>query len=387
MNVLNIVAFVAFATSTFSRSTDPIIPQVATAFAVDPGMVALLATAFALPYATVQPVLGALADMFSKTRLMTGCLTVLVLASVGAAFAPNIEVLFAMRIVSGVASGGVFPIALAVVGDNVPLAQRQVALGRLLGASMTGNLLGASGGGAVADLFGWRGVFVATALIGFVVLVVSVIGLRRLSERTSGRFDLSTLGPNYRAIFRNPEAKYCFAVVFVEATLVFGLFPHVANLLAAAGEGRASIAGLVIAGFGLGALGYTLVISQILARVSARQLTVVGGVMMCLCFTALALRLSWPYEFVTFLLLGFGMYLLHGFVQVASSELAPAARGSALALHSMALFFGQAFGPVVYSRGFAALGVGTTLAVSGICLAVISVVAALTLRRSETAAV
>jgi len=386
MNVLNIVAFVAFATSTFTRSTDPIIPQIATAFSVDPGTVALLATAFALPYAAIQPVLGALADMFNKTRLMTGCLLVLVLASVVAAFAPNIELLFAMRVVSGIASGGVFPIALAVVGDNVPLAQRQVALGRLLGAAMIGNLLGASGAGAVADLFGWRGVFVATALVGFVVLVVAVIGLRRLPDRAPGRFDLSTLGPNYRAIFGNPEAKWCFGVVFVEAMLVFGLFPHVANLLAAAGEERASIAGLVIAGFGLGALGYTLVVSRVLLLVSPRRLTIAGGMLMCLCFMALALRLSWPYEFVSFLLLGFGMYFMHGFIQVASTELAPAARGSALALHSMAFYFGQAVGPVVYGHGFTDIGVGATLIAGGIGLAVTGVVTAMTLRRADMAA-
>ena len=39
-----------------------------------------------------------------------------------------------------------------------------------------------------------------------------------LADAAPGRFDLSALGPNYRAILRNPLAKYCFSLVFLEAT-------------------------------------------------------------------------------------------------------------------------------------------------------------------------
>ena len=56
-----------------------------------------------------------------------------------------------------------------------------------------------------------------------------------------------------------------------------------------------------------------------------------GGMVMAFCLIVIALRAPWPVEFVNFMLLGFGFYLLHGCIQVYVTELAPAARGSATA--------------------------------------------------------
>ena len=58
--VLNLMAFVIFATTLFMRSVDPVIPQIAQDLKVTTTTAALLSTGFTLPYALVQPVLGAL---------------------------------------------------------------------------------------------------------------------------------------------------------------------------------------------------------------------------------------------------------------------------------------------------------------------------------------
>jgi predicted MFS family arabinose efflux permease len=266
----------------------------------------------------------------------------------------------------------------------VPVAQRQVAIGRLLFAAMTGNLLGASGAGVIGDLIGWRGVFFATATIDLAALAVAIPGFRNMGE-SAGRFDLSTLGPNYRAIFSNPMAKYCFGAVFIEAVFMFGVFPHMATLLHTEGETRASIAGVVLAGFGFGGVIYTLSVSWLLAYFSVRRLMAAGGIAMGFCLIGIAYRAPWPAEFVNFLLLGFGFYLLHGCIQVFVTELAPAARGSAVAAHSFFFFLGQAIGPVYYGLGFGSVGIVPVLLTSSIMLIVTGWVCALRLRKPTTA--
>src|SRR5665213_3682804 len=173
---LNLLAFVTFVSALFIRSTDPVVPQIASGLGVEPATAALLSSAFTLPYALVQPLLGALADMFSKTRLMLLCLALVTLATLTCGFAPSFEYLFIGRVIAGLASGGVVPISFALVGDLVPVRERQVAMGRLLFAIMTGNLLGATCAGVVGDLVGWRGVFFVTGLLGSVVLVAAVLG-------------------------------------------------------------------------------------------------------------------------------------------------------------------------------------------------------------------
>ena len=350
IRTLNLIALVVFASSLFMRSTDPVIPQIASGLSVEPATAALLSTAFTLPYALIQPVLGALADMFSKSRLMLLCLLVLTAAALAAGMAPNFEMLLAARVVAGFAAGGVVPIAFAMVGDNVPFAQRQVAMGRILFAVMTGNLLGASGAGVIGDLLGWRGVFFGTGILGVIVLAAAIPGFRGFAE-APGRFDLSTLGPNYRAILSNPLAKICFGAVFCEALFMYGVFPYMATMLHAAGETRASIAGVVLAGFGIGGTAYTLLVSVLVTRLGERRLMRAGGIAIGFCLLIIALQVPWPVEFANFVLLGFGFYMLHAVIQIYASELAPAARGSAMALHSFFFFLGQAVGPIVYGIG------------------------------------
>ena len=92
---LNLIAFVVFASALFMRSTDPVIPQIAAGLDVAPATAALLSTAFTLPYALIQPMLGALADMFSKARLMLLCMLIVTVATLVCGLAPNFELLMA----------------------------------------------------------------------------------------------------------------------------------------------------------------------------------------------------------------------------------------------------------------------------------------------------
>lgn len=378
--ILNLIAVVVFASSLFMRSTDPIIPQIAFGLSVEPATAALLTTVFTLPYALVQPLLGALADMFSKARLMLLCLFILTAATLVCGFAQSFEVLMAARLVAGLASGGVVPISFALVGDKIPIAERQVAMGRLLFAIMTGNLLGATCAGIVSDLVGWRGVFFVLSGLGALVLAIAVPGFRGFKE-TTGRFDLSTFIPNYRAIFSNPLAKICFGAVFFEAVFMYGVFPHIATMMHQAGETRASIAGIVIAGFGLGGALYGVLVSRLLALFGETGMMRIGGAAMGACLVVIALRLWWPVEFVNFAVLGFGFYMLHAVIQIYASELAPAARGSSMALHSFFFFLGQAAGPIVYGIGLTTVGITPILLVGSGVLVGVGLVCAHYLRR------
>jgi predicted MFS family arabinose efflux permease len=379
-SVINLLAFVIFATSLFMRSVDPVIPQIAAGLHVTPTTAAMLSTGFTLPYALVQPLLGALADMISKTRLIAVCMLILGVATIACAMATNFETLMTLRVLAGATAGGIFPIVFALAGDRVPVAQRQVAFGKLLFAAMSGNLLGASAAGVIGDLMDWRGVFIVTGALDLIALAVAIPGFRGIGE-AAGRFDLSMLIPNYRAIFRNPLAKYCFGAVFLEATFLFGVFPYVAVLLELKGVTHATIAGIVLAGFGIGGVLYTLNVSRLLAYVGEQRLMAAGGMVMGFCLIAMALRAPWPVEFVNFMFLGFGFYMLHGCIQVFVTELAPSARGSAMAGHSAFFFLGQAVGPVVYGLALGSIGITPVLLVGAVVLMATGWICALRLRR------
>ena len=162
--ILATVWLAVFSSSLFVRAVDPIIPQIAADLSEPAETVAFLVTAFALPYALMQPVLGAMGDVLGKTRTMFACLVIVTIATFAGAFAWNLPILMASRVVSGIAAGGIFPISLALVAQIVPIRGRQVAVSRLLAGVMLGNVLGSSASGVIADLSSWRTVFIFNGL-------------------------------------------------------------------------------------------------------------------------------------------------------------------------------------------------------------------------------
>ncbi|TXM87838.1 MFS transporter, partial [Methylobacterium sp. WL122] len=63
--------------STFAwRSVEPLVGVLARDLGSDAHTVALLSTAFALPYALIQPILGPVGDAVGKERVIAACLAV-----------------------------------------------------------------------------------------------------------------------------------------------------------------------------------------------------------------------------------------------------------------------------------------------------------------------
>ena len=374
------LSLIGFITALASRATDPIIPPIAHDIGVDPNAVALLTTAFALPFALVQPVLGPVGDMVGKVRVMIACLAVTILAMIASGLATDFTVLMVARIVAGAAAGGIFPVGIAVIGDLVPVKERQVAIGRWLTAVITGNLLGSSLAGVVGDLLGWRGVFFVITALGAVALVVAMVSLREAVRAKPVKLSFAGFSRGYGSVFANPRAKVCFSAVFVEGIVIFGLFPFVALLLLAAGEPRASIAGAVIAGFSVGGVIYAVAVPMLVARWRPDQLMIGGGVIAALALAIVSFDLAWPVQFAAFTVLGFGFYTMHASIQVTATELSSTARGAAMSLHSFFFFIGHACGPVLYGLGFVKLGSAITLTIAAVIALAIGIVTARLLR-------
>jgi predicted MFS family arabinose efflux permease len=350
------VSMIGFASALSTRAVDPIVPPIAEGLAVEPGTVALLTTAFALPFALMQPILGPVSDMIGKVRLMMICLGIITVASLACTFTTSYSMLLVARIVCGMAAGGIFPVGLALIGDLVPVEQRQVVIARWLAIVIGGNVLGGALAGVIADLFGWRAVFLVGAAVGIAALLNGLINLRQAANEKPGPIDLRQIPVTFGQILANPRAKFCFLAVFLEGVALFGLFPFVALLLLTAGEARSSVAGAVLAAFSIGGILYSLAVRQMTRLWRPWQMMIIGGALCALALMAIALELSWPIQFMLFLLLGIGFYTLHGCIQVEASELLPTSRGAAMSLHSLFFFLGHASGPVLYGLGFRTIG-------------------------------
>src|SRR3979411_2079870 len=218
--VLNIIALSTFAASLLAGARDAGRPPVASDFNVSIAAAAGFASVFAFTFAIIQPVLGAAADLFGKARLVILCLVLLGCASILGALSTSFSLLFATRILAGIGSGGVFPIALGLTSDLVAPEKRQVAIGRTLAGAMTGNLLGASASGMIGDFLGWRGVLAVLGVLVILATIAVAVGFHGAALTRPPRTNMSALKHGYRTIFANPNARVCFSAVFLEGCCV-----------------------------------------------------------------------------------------------------------------------------------------------------------------------
>jgi predicted MFS family arabinose efflux permease len=366
--------------------TDPLVPEIARDLSSMPATVALLGTAFALPYALGQPILGPLGDALGKARIMKWCMGLLAAAVFLAALAPNLEMLFAARILAGLAGGGTFPLAIAICGDRFPIAERQVALSRILMAALTGQLVGSIGSGIIASYIGWRG---AVAFSGVVTVAAFLLLQAKLVPRPDAvrrQISLASMRASYRTVFANPRAAVCYGAVFVEGICIFGLLPYLAVLLEQSGQGSIKEAGFVLAGLGLGGLVFGLLVKRLLHHLGGQMNMIrAGGVVAALGLAGYALNARWPAQMASFVAIGLGLYMIHNSLQTQATELAPGERGAAVSLHAFFFFLGHAAGPVLYRFGIQNFGAKASALLAGSVMAVLGfVVAELLARRKPT---
>ncbi|MEA1831710.1 MFS transporter [Methylobacterium durans] len=366
--LLAVLSVAGFASTFAGRSVEPLVGVLARDLGSDPHRVALLSTAFALPYALIQPILGPVGDALGKERVMTVCLGILAVALAGCSLTADLPLLFGLRVAAGAAAGGVVPLALALMGDRVPMQRRQVAIGRFLVAVILGQLAGSTFAGLIEGPVGWRGVFAITAGVAAFGCAAALLGFERAAAAPARRLALREAASRYRGILGNPRARVLFSAVFVEAIAVFGIFPHLAPLIEARGEGGPREAGLALAGFAAGGLAYALLVAQVLRFLGMTRMLIGGGAVCAGALVVVGLAGSWQVDAAALLALGFGFYMLHNTFQVQVTEVAPQARASAVALHAFSFFCGQALGVAILGGALQTLGQFGSLAA---CAAVI----------------
>lgn len=377
MPLLLVVSISCFVAGLSMRIIDPLVPEIARDFKASPHTVALLATAFTLPYAICQPLIGGLGDSFGKVRIINFCLAALTVLLAVAAVAPTLESLFVARMLAGIASGGVFPMAVALVGDRFAFSERQVALSNLLMAALSAQLFGMIAAGLIGSVFGWRAILWLVTIVSVATLFVTMRNLKPRVNAERPSFSVVRLGRSYSELLRNRRALACFLAVFVEGVLINGYFPYVATLLEARGAGGLLEAGLVLAGFGIGGFIYTFQVRRLIVLFRGMMNMIRwGGGLIGISFFAVALGGPWQLEAAAFVLMGLGFYILHGSLQTQMTELVPDSRGIAIAMHAFFFIMGQAIGPVVYSISLDAMGPSVSTIAAGLILSMLGVVAA-----------
>ncbi len=139
---------------------------------------AWVTTAYLITSTIATPLYGKLSDIYGRKPLFIAAISIFVIGSLLCTFSTSMYMLAGFRAVQGIGAGGLFSLALAIIGDIVPPRERAKYQGYFLAVFGTSSVLGPvvggffAGTGSIIGITGWRWVFLVNVPIGIAALYV-----------------------------------------------------------------------------------------------------------------------------------------------------------------------------------------------------------------------
>src|SRR5690348_1488057 len=152
-------------------------------------------TAYLITSTIVTPLYGKLSDIYGRKKFFSAAITIFVVGSVLCTLSQTMLQLAFYRAVQGLGAGGLFSLALAIIGDIVPPRERAKYQGYFLAVFGTSSVLGPVIGGffagqeTILGITGWRWVFLVNVPIAIAALIVVSRTLHLHHTRLDHRID------------------------------------------------------------------------------------------------------------------------------------------------------------------------------------------------------
>jgi len=152
-------------------------------------------TAYLVTSTISTPLYGKLSDLLGRRPLFLVAISVFVTGSAACAFAGSMYQLAAFRALQGLGAGGLFALALTIIGDIVAPRERARYQGYFVAVFGTSSVLGPLVGGFLAGreeilgITGWRWVFLINVPLGILALLVVARVLHVPHTRREVRID------------------------------------------------------------------------------------------------------------------------------------------------------------------------------------------------------
>jgi len=142
----------------------PIVALIADGMGIPASAESLVFTTVQFGYAIGLLFLVPLGDLFENRKLILALMALNVASLAGLALAPGLSMLFAMLLIVGITSTGA-QVIVPLAASLAPAARRGQVVGNVMTGLFVGVLLARPVSSFLADHFGWRGVFVYSAVL------------------------------------------------------------------------------------------------------------------------------------------------------------------------------------------------------------------------------
>ncbi|MGI4859852.1 MAG: multidrug effflux MFS transporter [Janthinobacterium lividum] len=364
-----------FATDTYL----PAFPDLMRSFAVSAPAVQQSLSLYLFAYALMTLFYGTLSDSFGRRPVILTSVGIFLMASLGAALAPNYVLFLVFRAIQGLSAGAGMVVGQAIVRDRFsgPAAQKMIA--NIMMVFGIAPAIAPVIGGYFSVSFGWRSVFFfLTAFAALLWLLSFKVIAESLDRDARQRFQASTILRNYKSAAGHAG--------FMFGCLAFGFaFSGFALYISSAANFVLQILHLTQMSFGwlfvplIGGIVLGSAISSALAHRYAMGSLVrvgiaimVGGALLNILCSAIG-PVTVPWVVLPLFVYSTGLALAMPGMSVSTLGLFPATRGLAASLQNFVqmLIFALISGfiaPLLFGSALhLALGCGVGVALSVIC--------------------
>ena len=169
------------------------LPPMMTALSLNLDQAQWIITAYMIAGAVLIPTVGWLGNRLGNRNLFLVSIIVFIIGAILCGFAWSGPSLIFFRVVQGIGSGAILPMAMVYLNDAFPANQRGLAMGLFGMASAFGPAVAPVIGGYVTEFMSWRMVFYLNVLPGIIAMVLGTMVIPSVRESHQRSLDFPGL--------------------------------------------------------------------------------------------------------------------------------------------------------------------------------------------------
>jgi EmrB/QacA subfamily drug resistance transporter len=150
---------------------------------------AWVVTAYLLASTVSIPIYGKLSDIYGRRPFFIGGMVIFLIGSALAGTSQDMTQLIIYRGIQGLGAGAMMPIAMAIIGDVFPPAERGKWQGLIVAVFGLSSIVGPTLGGWITDNWGWRWVFYVNMPVGAIAILTAGFVLPKAIRRVQHKID------------------------------------------------------------------------------------------------------------------------------------------------------------------------------------------------------
>lgn len=331
-----------FAIGTGALMVAGLLPAMAADLGVSVGAMGQSLTAFAVAVAISGPIMAGVTSRLDRKTVLITALAMFALGNLACAFASDYWQLIIARVFTGLGGSMFTPHASGAAALMVSGEQRGRAIALVFIGFTASTVAGIPLGTWLGDVVGWRGAFVAVAVV--VLIALTGVAINLPSGLPGSPLDRAA----WRAVATNRIILLTLLVTVIQALGQFVAFTYLGAYFKQFGGSLAAAVGLMFALYGMSGIAGNVVGGRAIDRSGPAR--VVEGMLVVSALGMVLLPISsWglPWAAAAMLIWGFGAFAINSAQQPRLIGLAPQYATATLPLNSSSIYVGQALGALI----------------------------------------